>query len=52
MRFAQYAKQTASRILFDEAADLVLRQAARFGNPWNLEESGGCYRVAGITDLG
>ena len=51
MRFAQYAKQTAGRIILDEAAELVLRQAARLGDPGNLEQSGGGGNV-GIKAAG
>ena len=45
MRFAQYAKETPSRIVLDEAAQPVLRQAARLGDPGNLEQSGGRRNV-------
>jgi hypothetical protein len=48
---AQYAEETPSRIVFDEAAELVLRQAARRGDPRNLEQSGGGRNV-GIEAAG
>jgi len=35
---AQYAEDTANRIVFDETAEPVLRQPARFGDPWNLAQ--------------
>src|ERR1035437_4259235 len=45
MRLAQYAKQAPSRIVLDEAAKLVLRQATRLGDPGNLEQSSGGRNV-------
>ena len=51
MRFAQYAEDTPSHIVFDEAAEPVLRQAARLGDPGNLEQSGGGGNV-GIKAAG
>jgi hypothetical protein len=41
MWLAQYAEDTASRVVFDETAELVLWQATRLGDPRNLEQSGG-----------
>jgi hypothetical protein len=40
MRFAQYAEEAPSRIVLDEAAEPVLRQAARPGDPRYLEQGG------------
>src|SRR6202035_3120752 len=41
MGFAQYAEETRGGIVLDDAAEIILRQAARRGDPRNLEQGGG-----------
>jgi hypothetical protein len=45
MQLAQYAEDSPNRLDFDKTAEPVLRQPARFGDPWNLAQSGGGRNV-------